>query len=296
MAELQLNEGRSALPAVVEALPLVSIITPTLNGGRFLEDALRSVAGQDYPRIEHIVMDGGSSDGSVETIRSWAASHSIRWTAGPDAGQADAIQEGVAMASGTIVGWLNSDDVLLDRAAVTAIVEVFQRGADVVTGAGWYVNGIGERIRHIPVRPDRIDHETLRCVDWILQPATFVRRDLFVSYPLDIGLTYAFDWDLFIRLSEHASFTPIHRDIAGYRVHGDSKTVSGGVRRQKELAEVTGRYHSRRSVRYALIRSVAWLHSIADRLPRPLRRASAWILLQFARATQELTRGKGIPS
>jgi glycosyltransferase involved in cell wall biosynthesis len=283
-----------AAPGV--AWPLVSIITPTLNGGRFLEEAMRSVAEQDYPHIEHIVVDGGSTDGSVETIEAWATKHPIRWTVGPDSGQADAIQRGVAASTGSIVGWLNADDVLLDRAAIGSIVDVFRQGTRIVTAGGWYIDAEGERISHIPVRPDRIDPETMRCVDWILQPSTFVGRELFAECPLDIGLTYAFDWDWFIRLSRLSSFTPLERDIAGYRVHGQSKTMSGGGRRQHELASVVARYQSRRSLRYVLIRTVAAGHDLADRLPRPVGRGVAWLLLQVARTTQELTGGRGIPS
>ena len=220
------------LPAAGDP-PLVSIITPSFNQAPYLEATLRSVALQDYPRIEHIIMDGGSSDGSVDVIRRWAESHDITWQSERDAGQADAIQRGAEMASGEIVGWLNSDDVYLDDRAISDVVAAFDGGLSIVTGAGWHLTEEGERLRRIPVYPDRISHDTLRCVDWVLQPATFVRRELFLKHPLDTSLHFAFDWDFFIRITRDAIPIAIDRDIAGYRLHRAGKSVSGGSRRQR---------------------------------------------------------------
>jgi glycosyltransferase involved in cell wall biosynthesis len=120
------------------ALPKVTIITPSLNQAAFLTACLESVADQDYPAIEHIVLDGGSTDGSVDILRGWTA-HSIIWRSEPDDGQADAINRGVAVATGDVCTWLNSDDVYLDAGAVSAAMEAIQLGADVVTSLGGVV-------------------------------------------------------------------------------------------------------------------------------------------------------------
>ena len=275
--------------------PLVSIVTPSYNQAQFLEETLRSVANQDYPRIEHIVMDGGSTDGSVDLLAAWSNQHPILWRSGPDNGQAAAIQAGVAMATGEIVAWLNSDDVYLGPSAITEIVEAMRGGAAIVTGAGWYLFEDGSKERPIPVFPDRIDFKTLRLVDWVLQPATFVRRDLFLSCPIDTGLQFAFDWDLFIKLSQKATFTPLAREIAGYRRHQTGKTVAGGPQRQRELLEVVRRYNGRLSWPYLLLAPVVLGHRVAGHLPKRLAAFGELLLNRFAALTQKVTDGRGIP-
>jgi glycosyltransferase involved in cell wall biosynthesis len=273
---------------------VVSVITPSFNQARFLEATLRSVADQDYPAIEYIVLDGGSTDGSVEILQAWAAEHEVTWLSERDRGQADAIQRGAEMASGEIVAWLNSDDVYLDARVISDVVEVFKSGAQMVTGGGWYIADDGERMEHIPVFWDRLDHETLKHVDWILQPATFVRRELFLSCPLDISLHYTFDWDQFIRLTRAVALTPIDRDIAAYRRHATGKTVSGAGRRQRELLKVTRRYCGVRSFSYLALLPVVATHVVAERLPFWVYRKVARVLNDFAKFTQILTNGRGI--
>jgi glycosyltransferase involved in cell wall biosynthesis len=274
---------------------LVSIVTPSFNQAPYLEETLRSVAEQDYPHVEHIVLDGGSTDGSVEIIRRWAESHAISWHSGPDSGQADAIQRGVTMARGTIVGWLNSDDIYLDGGVLSDVVKLFEGGAEMVTGGGWYLSESGVQLRHIPVQPKRIDHGRLLCSDSILQPATFIRRDIFLSCPIDTQLHYAFDWDLFIRLSARAKFTPMHRDIAGYRLHPTGKTVSGGVPRKREILAVTRRYHGRYSLRSILTLAVVSMYRAASILPAPADRVASRIIGRLIWASNELTKGHGLP-
>jgi glycosyltransferase involved in cell wall biosynthesis len=281
-------------PAPDTELPLVSIITPSFNQAAFLSETLRSVASQDYPRIEHIVMDGGSTDGSAEIIRRWARTHAIVWRSHRDEGQADAIRQGAELASGDIIAWLNSDDVYLDPSVVSDVVAVFRSGARIVTGGGWYIDEEGRRLEHIAVRPERIIHETLRYVDWILQPATFVERALFLSCPLDTSLRFAFDWDFFIRLTALAPATPIHRDLAGYRRHREGKTISGGGRRQRELLEVTRRYHGRLSAPYLVLSGFVVAHLVAERLPPDLYARAERLLHRLADLIQRATRGRGI--
>lgn len=276
--------------------PRVSIVTPSLNQAPYLEETLRSVSDQDYPDVEHIVMDGGSTDASREIIRSWAGSHRIRWRSGPDGGQADAIQRGALIATGSIFAWLNSDDVYLDGHVLSDVVELFERGADVVTGGGWHIAASGERLRHLPVRPDLLGYRSIRCRDAVLQPATFLRRELILACPLDTELHYVFDWDLFARLSARVRFTPVHRDIAGYRLHPMGKSISGGLRRQREILLVTRRNHGRYSARSILTLVVVSMHSFADVLPSPLGRLISKVLGGFVRVTHQVTSGHGIQS
>jgi glycosyltransferase involved in cell wall biosynthesis len=111
-----------------DSLPLVSIITPCYNHAAFLETTIRSVLYQDYPNIEYIVVDGGSTDGCVDIIRHYQANLTA-WVSGGDAGQADAINKGFRMANGEIVAWLNSDDYYFPYAVSTA-VRRFQEDSD----------------------------------------------------------------------------------------------------------------------------------------------------------------------
>jgi glycosyltransferase involved in cell wall biosynthesis len=276
--------------------PLVSIVTPSYNQAAYLLDTLRAVATQDYPRIEHIVMDGGSTDGSVELIQRWVGEgHKITWRSEPDGGQADAINRGAALAHGEIVAWLNSDDVYLDRYVLTDVVAKFSEGVQIVTGGGWYLRDDGEPEEFIPVFPERMDRATLEFVDWLLQPATFIRRDLFRRFPLDTSLHYAFDWDLFIRLAGVTNPTPIFRDIAGYRRHDTGKTISGGGRRQLELLEVTRRYQGRFSRGYLELLPIVLAHQLAGRAPVPIRSRLVGLLNGIAEQSRRLTHGRGIP-
>ena len=271
----------------------VTIITPSFNQGRYLLETLRSVANQDYPDVQHIVMDGGSTDGSAELLEAWARSHEIVWQSQPDGGQAAAIQAGIERARGDIVAWLNSDDLYLDAGVISDVVELFRAGADAVTGAGWYISESGERTKKIPVLDRRLDFDALRGVDWILQPATFFRRDVLLRFPIDTSLTFAFDWDLFIRMAREITFTPIDRHIAGYRLHPSGKSISGAGRRKRELLDVAGRYNSRGSTRYRLMRMLVRGYERADAFPRPLNRTRS-VFTAVAAVTHKLPGNRGI--
>jgi glycosyltransferase involved in cell wall biosynthesis len=275
-------------------LPLVSVITPSFNQGRFLLDTLRSVGTQDYPRIEHIVMDGGSDDQSVEVLQSWSRSHPVRWQSDRDAGQADAIQRGLSLSAGDIIAWLNSDDTYLNPMVVSSAVAEFGKGATVVTGGGRYLSEDGRLLQPIPVMPTRVSAARLRCVDWVLQPATFVARDLMLAHPLDTTLQFAFDWDLFIRLSAETAFTTVDEEWAGYRLHRAAKTRSGGSRRRREILDVLRRHHGR-SARYAAIRAFDLLCGGAESVPGKLGSVACRGLGLFSRLSNDLTDGRGMP-
>lgn len=248
----------------------VEVITPAYNHARYLRATLESVANQTYANIEHTVVDGGSTDGTVELLREWSRDYPLRWTSQGDGGQAAAIAAAIASSTCDVVTWLNSDDYYLDDGVISDVVALFQNGAAVVTGAGWYVSEEGGPTERIPVFPDRLTFDALRHVDWILQPATFFKREIMEKFPIDTTLTYAFDWDLFIRMSRSETITPIDREIAAYRIHGTGKTVSGASRRKRELLQVTRRYNGRGSPSYLLLRALVQGYEWAETLPRPI--------------------------
>jgi glycosyltransferase involved in cell wall biosynthesis len=274
--------------------PLVSIITPTLNQGQFIEATLRSVAEQDYPYIEHIVVDGGSADATLDILRSWSA-HPIRWLSEPDKGQADAINKGVRLARGEVCSWLNSDDIYLSRDVISRVVALFEAGARAVTGAGRYLDEDGSTINYIPLFADRLDRRSLSWVDLVLQPATFYETSLARDLPLDAELHWAFDWDFFIRLADQVTLVPLYEPLAGYRRHESAKTVSGGDRRMREIHRVLRRYHSPASPRLLFHVGAGQARIAAARLPRWLSGKVIYRLIDpLARRVDSVTGGVGI--
>jgi glycosyltransferase involved in cell wall biosynthesis len=226
-------------------LPLVSIVTPSLNHGRFIQENIESVRAQDYPRIEHLVLDGGSTDQTLEIL----ARHGkrIRWVSEPDRGQTAALNRGFRMASGEIVSWLNTDDILLPG-AVSAVVETFRANPHVgmVYGDGELMDAAGRRL--LPFRftePFNLPR-LVEVSAFILQPAAFVRLEVLRSVDyLDERLSWCMDWDLWIRIGQRHAVGFLPRPLARVRIHPDSKTSRGGLPKIREMHGVVRR-HSRR--------------------------------------------------
>lgn len=272
----------------------VTILTPSFQQARFLAATLRSVAMQDYPDIEHIVVDGGSTDGTIELLAGWRE-HQIAWISEPDRGQADAIEKGIARSTGDIIAWLNSDDVYLDRQVVSDVVRHFDAGARIVTGGGRHIDAGGGLIHEIPVRARLVTHRATVAVDYLLQPATFVARDIHLACPMDLDLHYAFDWDFFIRATRMAEPVVLNRPIAGYRLHGTGKSETGGGPRRRELALVTRRYQGV-SLRFVALVSSNAVQDALDRLPPGPARAGRRLVGLAHRGLRWLDGGVGIPT
>lgn len=217
------------LPAPVigdPALPLVSVVTPSLNQGVFLAETIASVLGQDYPNIEHWVIDGGSTDGSLAVLRRHAGDPRLRWVSGPDRGQADAINKGFARCRGAVLAWLNSDDTYLPgaiRRQVAALLANPQAGA--VYADAQYIDAAGRPLGRIYARP--FSPAALLRLELPAQPTVFLRRGLVGRLgPLDISYRYSMDTAYWARAIRLAPFVPTEGCVATYRLHGASKTVS----------------------------------------------------------------------
>jgi glycosyltransferase involved in cell wall biosynthesis len=269
----------------------VTVITPTLNQAPYIQATLDSVRMQDYSDIEHVVMDGGSTDGTLDILQTWGGT----WYSEPDAGQADAINKGVARTTGEIVTWLNSDDVYLKADVLSRVVELFEANAEVVSGGGWYLNEDGSRLRRFPVRPSRLSPGRIAVADYILQPATFYSRRLAEQLPLDVSLRFTFDWDLFIRLSRLARFVPLYEELVGYRLHAQGKTVAGGLQRRSELLQIIERYHGRNNFLYRRTALLTATWSAAEHLPPLPRRLVQRGLARSLRVMNRLTDGRAGP-
>ncbi len=208
-------------------LPLVSIITPSYNQAQYLEATIRSVLEQDYPNIEYIVVDGGSTDGSVEIIRRFADKLAW-WVSEKDRGQTDALNKGFAHATGSIHAWLNSDDTYKPHAIAEA-VEYLQAHPEVglVYGDADYIDEKGRVIgRFQATQTDR--RRLLQGYVHIPQQSSFWRGELWHQLgPLDPTFQYAMDYDLWVRITTtpaQIQYTP--QLWSNFRIHLEGKTVA----------------------------------------------------------------------
>jgi glycosyltransferase involved in cell wall biosynthesis len=222
-------------------LPLVSVITPSLNQRRFIEATIESVLSQDYPRVEYIVADGGSVDGTLDVLRRYEGR--LAWFSEADGGQSEAVNKGFRRAKGEILAWLNSDDTYLPG-AIGAAVEHLTAHPDcaMVYGDGYLIDDTGTAIRRIPTEPFNL-WKLVYVDDYILQQTTFFRRAALegVDY-LDERLHWAMDWDLFIRIGKRYRVDYLPRDMANLREHRAAKTLSGGRKRLTELMGMMRRH------------------------------------------------------
>ena len=206
--------------------PRISIVTPSYNQGQFIEETIRSVLLQGYPDLEYIIMDGGSTDESVEIIRKYE--HWITfWASEPDSGQTNAINKGFKRSTGKIIAWLNSDDLYTSGALCTA-AKAFaeQPRSAVIYGDADTIDAGTTILSHINSRD--FDLQELYRRDYIRQPASFISAEAIEKIGLlDEKFHYAMDYDLWIRLGqEGAVMRYIPRTLAWFRLHDCSKTVS----------------------------------------------------------------------
>jgi hypothetical protein len=230
----------------VERQPLVSIITPSLNHGRFIEATIESVLSQNYPRIEYIVVDGGSTDNTLEFLARYGSR--LQWISEPDQGQSHAINKGFRRARGEVLAWLNSDDIYLPGAVRSAVEHLTEHpDCAMVYGDGYLIDEEGQVTRRFPATEPFDLWKLVYGVDYILQQSAFFRREAVeaVGY-LDERLYWGMDWDLFIRIGKRFRVDYLPKAMASLREHETAKTFSGGTRRLSELVDVMRRHGSRR--------------------------------------------------
>ncbi|MCK6538910.1 MAG: glycosyltransferase [Anaerolineales bacterium] len=217
--------------------PLVSIITPSYNQAPYLEQTLRSVLEQDYPRIEYIVIDGASTDGSADIIRKYA-DRLAYWVSEKDNGQAEAINKGLARATGGIIAWLNSDDFYFPGAVASA-VRAFEAHpeAGLVYGDTVAVDEKGEFI-HFP-RYAQWSLEDLLTFHILGQPAVFMRRDILLKAGfLDPSFHFLLDHHLWIRMASHAPMVYVPEQWAAGRFHESAKNIAQAARFGEEAFRI----------------------------------------------------------
>jgi glycosyltransferase involved in cell wall biosynthesis len=227
--------------------PLVSIVTPSFNQARFLEETIRSVLDQDYPNVEYLVVDGGSTDGSVDIVERYA-DRLAWWTSEPDAGQAAALNKAFGHARGDILGWVSSDDTLLPG-AVSRVVAELERdpGAALVYGEAMFVDEDGEEIFPLEPRPFDVPAMVRACENHVVQPGSLFRRDAFeLAGPLNERAYYFFDFEFALRLAQRgARAEPIPDRLATYRVHPESKSGGAPLAKAHDYLRIADEFFAR---------------------------------------------------
>ena len=243
-----------------------SIITPSYNQARFLEQNIQSVLDQDIAPVEHIVVDGGSKDDSVKILQSFPH---LLWVSEKDRGQTDALNKGIRMATGDIIGWINSDDYY-EPSILGAVAREFEDPA-----CNWVIGDITK----VYEGSDRIEKETSAeitfeslCLDpdILRQQGTFFRKSfLDRAGEFDESLHLVMDLDMWLRLSRLDRPRMLHRNLAYFRLHQDQKTSgSHSIKQFHEMKLVFSRHPggTRHLWRIRIRKYVTWLRVAARRI------------------------------
>jgi glycosyltransferase involved in cell wall biosynthesis len=221
--------------------PLVTVVTPSFNQGRFIRDTIESVLSQDYPNLEYMVIDGGSTDETVSILESYR--NRFFWVSEPDRGQAHAINKGWRRAKGDILAWLNSDDMYLPGAISNAVRYLMDHTeTSLVYGDGYHVAEDGRMLNFYPTEP--FDPHRLVETCFICQPATFMRRAVVENLGfLDESLHFCMDYDLWIRVSRQSILSYMPLPFAKSRFYGTTKTLRDRPTVYKETMDMLYRHY-----------------------------------------------------
>ncbi len=263
-------------------LPSITIVTPCLNAAGTLERAIQSVASQGYPRLEHVVVDGGSSDGTVALARNH---EHLRVVSEPDRGRADAVNKGVRIAGGDVIGFLNADD-RYEPGALRAVGEAFAAGpgTEWVTGYCRIVDGAGREIRR-PVTAYKnllLRHFSFPLYltqNFVSDPATFVRRDALEEVgPLDERYRISHDYDLWLRLTRRGAPVVLRRTLSNFEMSEGTMSMAGFESQFREHAAIAREHGEGRKAAVTVNAVASRLIVLVYRVLRGLRRSTTAIV------------------
>lgn len=233
-----------------QQLPTVTVVTPAYNQAEFLRDTIESVLRQDYPNIEHVVLDDGSTDDTPKILAEYG--DRVRWETHTNMGQTATINKGWSMTSGEIITWLNSDDTFYGTADVREAVELLMSRPDlgIIFGDSMFTEADGTELG--PTRPivDFTYEKMVRtCENFISQPSAFIRREVIEKVgDLDPKYYYFMDWDLWIRAGIYFGIEHVDKIWSTYRLHAESKTVAQSRKAAPELEYLYKKFFSREDV------------------------------------------------
>ena len=226
--------------------PSMSVVIPSLNQGQYIEETILSVLGQRYPNLEIIVIDGGSTDNTIEILGKYKDQISY-WHSREDKGQADAINQGMSVSSGDILCWLNSDDMYLPGTLLD-IGKKFCGRTDqnhLIYGGAIRINQADGELWSAALPASPFNASTLTYYDYVVQPSAFWTRKLWECVgELNTKYKYVLDWEWFIRASRIAQFEYVPKFYSVYRYHSLHKTGSGSAERRREVLDIVKRFSS----------------------------------------------------
>ncbi|MCX6653741.1 MAG: glycosyltransferase family 2 protein [Candidatus Bathyarchaeota archaeon] len=224
-------------------LPLVSIVTPSYNHARFIEDTILSVMNQKYKNIEHLIFDGGSSDGTIEILKKYQSLYNLKWVSEKDKGQSNALNKGFLATNGEIIGWLNSDDIYFNIDTISYVVEKFNDlpNVDLIYGNSAYVDENNKilKFRYSP----KFNYNKLLKNCFILQPSVFFRKEVVKNNILNENMHFAFDYEYWLRLIKNGIyFHHVDAVLSAVREHKDMKSLSQMANMKKETENTQKNY------------------------------------------------------
>ncbi len=278
-------------------MTLVSIITPSYNQVSYLEQTILSVLNQDYPRIEYIVVDGASTDGSVEIIRKYEG-RLADWVSEEDRGQADAINKGLVRATGEIIAWLNSDDYYLGG-TIRAVVKVFEEHPDVVLVYGnmLAVDEAGRTFNTLNYK--QLTLEDLLCFQIIGQPAVFMRRSaLQKTNGLDFSFHFLLDHLLWLQIAKQGGILHVDQTWSAARYHAEAKNRAKAAEFGREAFRILETVALDKDLAPILAKVSRRAHASAHRVDsrylldsgQPAKALSAWMRALFIHPPTALAR------